>query len=218
MNINDRLIKLITSKESVGRSESAGRSESINEEEDRRFLKRGMEIYELFGVIPIMKICKLVIIRGENRSSCDPYNLHLHYDEEKCYHDNRAVCKYLHDLYRINGGGGDGGGDGDSDSHTVLDQRLQDLASEVYCDWKNINLGVSIELVTYPDTWYEDYDKHIFYNHCVYIVLLIPNKVKMLINKVCEELEYLPPNHLLPLGGIKYQQGKASFELARFKG
>jgi hypothetical protein len=195
MNINDRLIKLITNK-----NENENENES---EEVCRFLKRGMKIYELFGVIPIMKINKPVPRWRSNRSSCDPYDLHLHYSGVPCYHVNNAICTYQSDLCRING----------TNVPTDLDSRLEDLVKEIYCGWQNDRLNVSIQLVTYPDVWYEDYDKTIPLSFCDYIVRLIPNNIKVLMIKVCEELEYLPPNDLLPLGGINYQQGKESFDL-----
>lgn len=197
MNINDRLIKLITNK---NENERKNENES---EEVCRFLKRGMEIYELFGVIPIMKINNPAPGWRSHRSSCDPYDLHLHYIGVPCYHDNYAICQYQSDLCRINS----------TDVPTNLDSRLENLVREIFCGWQNVRLNVGIQLVTYPDAWYEDYDKSIPLRFCDYIVRLIPNNIKVLMNKVCEELEYLPPNDLLLLGGIKYQQGKESFDL-----
>lgn len=192
MNINDKLINLIATK--------------ANETEiECRFLKKGLGIYKLFGAIPIMKFREKEPIWGANVGRIDYSILHFHLKGEPCCHNYYPLCKYLRGLRSINGSNG-------SDGPTVLDPNLRDLACEVY-------RRASVKLVTYPDVWYNDYDIQLYGTvpenslRCEYTVRLIPDIVKAMMNEVCDELEYMPPNNLLLLGGTKYQQGKQSFEL-----
>ena len=151
-----------------------------------------MNIYELFGVIPIMKILKPVTRWGSNMSHYSG-DFHLHFIDknDKCYHKDAPICRYLCDISRING---------TDDGSGKLDSRIEDLVWYVYSDWRAYRYNVSI--INLLLILMHGMRITIVHYGCDYIVRLIPNKIKMLMNAICEELEYLPPNYLLSLGGI----------------
>lgn len=90
-------------------------------------------------IYKLFLFCEKEPIWGSYRTFHEPLHLHHYY----------PLCKYLRGLRSING-------------PTVLDPNLSDLACEFY-------LNVSVEIVTYPDVWYSDYDIH-YMEPCLRIV------------------------------------------------
>lgn len=190
--MNNLLIKLINGEDSIQLSKDCDTTYKNN------VLLKGLLIYKLFGVVPL--IIHREWSNGHSWSRIDTVYIHF---GKLCPNDSEVTSHmYTDDLYQIHG--------------EVYPINLQDkpLISAIYGDRERGDGDQRIYVTTCYDAISPNdggSGDDVPFPRYIYIIRLIPNQIKALMSEVCDQILYMPPNYMMVSGGIEYQKGYARY-------